>query len=82
MLEVLQVLARKSVPAVECEDVATYVRLVNENVQERFAHELMKRKRRAQTTGGGGETLNKEEEGKGMEIGQVSMQASSRLFPQ
>ena len=41
MLEVLQVLARKSVPAVEREDVATYVRLVNENVQERFEHELM-----------------------------------------
>jgi hypothetical protein len=41
-----------------------------------------KRERRAQTTRGGGETLNKEEEGKGIEIVQVSMQASSRLFPQ
>ena len=41
MVEVLLVLGRKSVLAVECEDVATYVRHVNENVQERFEHELM-----------------------------------------
>ena len=30
-----------SVPVVGVEDVATYVRHVNENVQERFEHELM-----------------------------------------
>ena len=39
--EVLQVLDHKSVPVVGFEDVATYVRHVNENIQERFEHELM-----------------------------------------
>ena len=39
--EVLQVLDHKIVPVVGVEDVATYVRHVNENVQERFEHELM-----------------------------------------
>ena len=39
--EVLQVLDPKIVPVVGVEDVATYGRHVNENVQERFEHELM-----------------------------------------
>ena len=39
--EVLQVLDHKIVPVVGVEDVATYGRHVNENVQERFEHELM-----------------------------------------
>ena len=39
--EVLRGLGHKIVPVIGFEDVATYVRHVNENVQERFEHELM-----------------------------------------
>ena len=41
VLELLRGLGHKFVPVVGFEDVATYDRHVNENVQERFEHELM-----------------------------------------
>ena len=41
VLELLRGLGQKFVPVVGLEDVATYDRHVNENVQERFEHEMM-----------------------------------------
>ena len=41
VLELLRGLGHKFVPVVGFEDVATYDRHVNENVQERFEHEMM-----------------------------------------